>query len=236
MTPAREAIGLGLMCKPPRPGTSKTRLAAGVGNDAAAQLSAAFLADCATAARVAAQRSALERVAFYRPRDAIEEIAAIVGPDWPLVFADHGALGVTMREALGCLLASCPLGAMIMGADIPLIGADVIDSAARHLRDGSDRSVVIAPSVDGGYCLIGIRCLASAAPLFRETAWSTPGVLAETLARAGDAGLDVRLLPMQQDIDELRDLHWLRDRLAVEPGGADATREVMRTLAMPSCA
>ncbi|MFY8144777.1 MAG: hypothetical protein ACOVMT_13060 [Caulobacter sp.] len=44
-------IGLGLMCKPPRPGVTKTRLAAAIGPEAAATLSQAFLEDCARGAR-----------------------------------------------------------------------------------------------------------------------------------------------------------------------------------------
>ena len=60
-------IGLGLMCKPPRPGATKTRLARSVGSAQAARLSRAFLIDCASTARDAADRAGLATVAFYRP-------------------------------------------------------------------------------------------------------------------------------------------------------------------------
>lgn len=51
LTMTEAMIGLGLMCKPPRPGVTKTRLAAAIGPEAAATLSQAFLEDCARGAR-----------------------------------------------------------------------------------------------------------------------------------------------------------------------------------------
>ena len=218
------------MCKPPRPGTSKTRLAAGVGADAAAKLSAAFLSDCARVASSVATRSSLVLTAFYKPSDAAKELGDILGPGWPLAFADAATLGEIMSDILGRMLTACPAGAMIMGADIPMIRADVIENAACRLRDGNENSVVIAPSADGGYCLIGARTFKAAAPLFEDMAWSTPQVLDETVRRAHAAGLDLTLLDVQRDIDDVQDLQWLRDAIASQPDHAMATRHVLSTL------
>lgn len=226
-------IGFGLMCKPPRPGISKTRLAADIGAEAAAKLSAAFLVDCARVASSAAPRSSLMLTAFYKPRDAERELADILGPGWPLEFADAASLGTIMLDIMTRLLAECPAGAMLMGADIPLIGADVINRAAHHLREGDDRTIVIAPSVDGGYCLIGARTIGAAAPLFADMAWSTSRVLDETLRRASVAGLRVTLLETQRDIDDVQDLCWLRDAINAEPERARATRQILSELAIP---
>lgn len=193
------------MCKPPRPGATKTRLAAAIGPQAAAALSQAFLEDCARAALDAAMETPLAPVAFHRPADAADELAAILGPRWPLTYADAGDLGATMFDL-------SPAGAMIMGADIPLISGQAIASAARALRE-SEARVVLIPSADGGYCLLGVRTLAAAAALCAPMAWSTPTVLQETLDRARAAGLTAHLLPVQRDIDEAADLDWLRAQL-----------------------
>lgn len=230
MTEAMPAIGFGLMCKPPRPGTSKTRLAAGIGMQAAASLSAAFLIDCAEAAVEAGRHSPLQRVGFYRPADGATEIAAILGPGWPLEFADGGDLGATMRDVLSRLLQRCPSGAMIMGADVPLIGADAINEAADILRSGHDHTVVLVPSVDGGYCLIGIRSAEDASPLFEPMAWSTTGVLKETIRRARKARLELTVLRPQRDIDEEQDLVWLREAISQRPERAPATRRALASL------
>lgn len=224
-------IGFGLMCKPPRPGISKTRLAMAIGDAAAARLSRAFLEDCAAAARDAARMIPLDLAAFHRLGDAGPELAAILGPGWPLDVADAGDLGATMQEVLDQMLQRCPAGAMIMGADIPLITGEAIAAAALALRAGDARRVVIIPSADGGYALIGLRSLQAAAPLFAPMRWSTPDVLCQTLDRAEAAGLDVHLLPQQRDIDEVADLDWLRASLATSEAGAPFTRAALAAMA-----
>lgn len=223
-------IGLGLMCKPPRPGETKTRLARSVGADAAAHLSRAFLTDCARTAGDAAERHGLATVAFYRPADAAEEIGEILGPHWDLVHADAGDLGATMRAALALLLARCPDGALLMGSDVPLIDGAMIVDASRILRDGATRDVALIPSPDGGYCLIGIRCAQAAAPLFAPMAWGGPDVLAQTLRRADQQRLTVRSLAPLRDIDDADDLAWLRGELTTRPDAAPATRAALAVL------
>lgn len=227
MTRARPPIGLGLMCKPPRPGATKTRLAASIGSLAAARLSRAFLQDCAATALAAARACGLDPMALYRPADAGEELAAVLGPNWPVAYADAGELGATMLHVLRLLLARCPAGALLMGADVPLISGQAIAAAALALREGDERSVAIIPSQDGGYCLIGARCPQATAPLFAPMAWSTPGVLEETLRRARDHGLVTTILPPERDIDEAADLDWLRRELAARPQAAPATRSAL---------
>ncbi|MFO0295389.1 MAG: DUF2064 domain-containing protein [Rhodospirillales bacterium] len=225
-------IGLGLMCKPPRPGATKTRLARSVGDAAAARLSRAFLMDSARAAEDAARCAGLEMVAFYRPADAAAELAAILGPRWDLVHADAGDLGATLGAALGLLLARCPDGALLMGADVPLIGSATIAAAARTLRGGGTRDVALVPSPDGGYCLIGARCAHAATPLFAPMAWGGPDVLAETLRRADAHRLKMRLLAPVRDIDDGDDLAWLRAELKTRPDDAPATRAALAVLAV----
>jgi rSAM/selenodomain-associated transferase 1 len=223
-------IGLGLMCKPPRPGVTKTRLAAAIGPAAATALSQAFLEDCARAALEATTLCRLEPTAFYRPDDAANEIGAILGPRWPLAHADAGDLGMTMFHVLRQLLHSWPAGAMIMGADVPLISGEAIASAARTLRESGQRGVVLIPSADGGYCLLGVRSVDAAAALCAPMEWSTPRVLQETLHRARAAGLTARLLPLQRDIDEVADLDWLRAQLRQGAQGASFTRKALADL------
>lgn len=230
MTGSLATLGLGLMCKPPRPGATKTRLAASVGATVAARLSRAFLADCAQVALEAADLCQLETIAFYRPADGGHDVGEVLGPGWPLVHADADDLGATMLDVLRQLLKISPAGAMIMGVDVPLIsGADIMEAAC-SLREGDLHSVVIIPSVDGGYCLIGVRSPEIAAPLFAPMAWSTSTVLDETLARAAASGLKTTVLPPQRDIDDINDLDWLRERLRTMSDGAEATRVALAAM------
>ncbi len=77
--------------------------------------------------------------------------------------------------------------------------------------------MVIGPSDDGGYYLIGIR--KPQPRLFEAIDWSTDRVCAQTLERAAEIGLDVRLLPACYDVDDRRTLH----RLCSELLGSDAS-------------
>jgi hypothetical protein len=198
-------IGMGLMCKPPRAGQSKTRLAAGVGPEAAAMLARAFLADTAATVSRAAEPAHLVKMAFHRPADAGDEIGAVIGADWPLVFCDAGDLGASMWWALTQLLRVAPAGALVIGADLPTLPDALILDAAARLRAGGESTVVVGPSADGGYWLIGVRGEA-AAPLFAPMAWSTPGVMAETRRRAAANGLDLVETGLWRDVDEAADL------------------------------
>ena len=72
------SVAIGLMCKAPRPGFSKTRLAAVVGEARAAQLARAFLLDSAGLARSVASSEGAALTGFHTPTDAGQEMAALL--------------------------------------------------------------------------------------------------------------------------------------------------------------
>lgn len=109
---------------------------------------------------------------------------------------------------------------LIMGTDAPALNASVIDQAIVALN-ASD--IVLVPAVDGGFALIGSRCRCDA--LFTGVAWSTGQVLRQTLMRASEAGLSVRLLDAVVDIDEPDDLEhvpkaWLEQGIGRPDSGS----------------
>jgi hypothetical protein len=79
-----------------------------------------------------------------------------------------------------------------------------------------DVDVVLGPTEDGGYYLIGMRVPAPA--LFESMPWSTPAVLGRTLERAQRLGLRVACLPTWFDVDTGADLERLRVELEAAPG------------------
>lgn len=225
-----QTLGFGLMCKLPRPGLAKTRLVPAVGAVAAARIARVMLEDCALTALAAAETCALDPVAFYRPAGAEGGLRDILGERWHLACSDLGDLGASMQHALRVLLQRCPAGALIMGADVPMLQAADIARASAALRSGDARTVVICPSVDGGYCLIGIRCVQRTASLFAPMPWGTADVLTQTRKRAEVAGLRVVLLPQQRDVDEPSDLDWLQTQLAQDATRAPRTARVLADL------
>lgn len=119
----------------------------------------------------------------------------------------HGHdLGARMNHALDQALDRYRK-ALIVGSDCPSVDADYVREAIAAL-DTVD--VVLGPSDDGGYVLIGARSLAPG--MLAQIAWGTPSVLAQTLDRLAEAGLSARLLEPRWDVDEPADWQRYLDR------------------------
>jgi len=87
-----------------------------------------------------------------------------------------GDLGGRMRRAL----ARGPPGPVVLvGSDIPALGARHIDAAFRLL---GAHDLVFGPAADGGFWLVGSRRRRRLPFLFERVRWSGPHALADTLA------------------------------------------------------
>ena len=82
-------------------------------------------------------------------------------------------------------------------------------------EEGREADVVLGPSDDGGYYLIGLK--RPAPRLLREVRMSTPHVTTDTLALAAEEGLKVALLPTWYDVDDAGSLARLSAELATAP-------------------
>ena len=198
--------------KAPRPGEVKTRLARDVGAEPAAALHRAMAARVLE--RTRPPSGSYTRVVFHAPPDAEAEVARWL-PGETLVPQSPGDLGARMAAAFEWAFAGGAARVVLIGTDTPDLAAADIVSALEALR-ASD--VVVGPSLDGGYYLVG---LARPCPgIFADISWSTPAVLGETLARAEALDLKVAPRPVRGDIDTLEDLRreWprLRDWLPAD--------------------
>lgn len=111
-------------------------------------------------------------------------------------------LGERIEAALAEGLAECRK-ALVVGSDCPSVDADYIHQALRALEQAD---VVLGPSDDGGYVLIGAR--SHLAGMLAGVSWGTDRALAETLARLAAVGLSCAQLPPRWDVDEPED--WRR--------------------------
>ena len=78
------------------------------------------------------------------------------------------------------------------------------------------RDVVIGPSVDGGYYLIGFSkhgASLSIPTIFEEITWSTDVVFRQTLGKLQGIHAQLGLLPPWYDVDTPTGLQLLRDHL-----------------------
>ncbi len=181
---------IGMLCKAPRPGFAKTRLAAVLGDARAAELAAAFLRDSAALAASLGMATA-----FYAPDDARSEIALLLPPGMAMVPQPAGDLGARIIAAFQAL--GTP--ALVMGTDSPdlppLLLREAWDALATH-------DAAFIPASDGGYCAVALR--KPAPELFTAIPWSSDDTLAATL-RAG-RGLRIHLTAPWHDVDEAADL------------------------------
>jgi hypothetical protein len=121
--------------------------------------------------------------------------------------------GTSLGERLDHLLTEALLGgsqrAVIMNSDSPTLPSAYLQQAFDNLVEAD---VVLGPTHDGGYYLIGLNKPQS--HLLREVQMSTPHVLADTLELAEASGLSVSLLPKWYDVDTIEELHQLDGEIA----------------------
>jgi len=201
----RTAATLVVMARYPTVGAVKTRLARTIGAAAACALYRAFLADLD--ARFGGGPRPL--VWAYDPPDA--GFAALVRPGAVCVPQEGPDLGARMRNVVLRFCADGTRRVLIIGADVPHLRDVWVDDADQALGEAD---LVLGPSTDGGYYLIGMR---QPHDVFTGVAMGTPDVLAATLARAGALGLRVHRLPETFDVDEAADVDRLRRELAGSP-------------------
>lgn len=116
-----------------------------------------------------------------------------------------GDLGMRMSSAFRALLQDNDR-AVIIGSDCPRINPRHILDAFQVLRE---KDLVIGPSFDGGYYLLGMR--AHHDWLFENMPWSTDKVLDTTLSRIDDHKLSYSLLEKLHDLDDESDLALFPD-------------------------
>lgn len=200
-------VAVVIMAKEPVAGRTKTRLCPPLAPDEAAGFYEAMLAD--RSAQVARLESVIPAVAFAslgeRPAPMHLVPAGFVAVPQP-----EGDLGVGLEAAAAHFLAAgTPV--VLVDSDSPTLPQIFLEEAVARVRDAGERDLVIGPSEDGGYHLIGMARLERS--LFRGVPWSTGGVMAATLERAVAAGLAVHQLPAWWDVDVAADLDRLRRSL-----------------------
>ena len=210
---------IALVCKTPAIGRGKSRLWPLLGPARTAQLSACFIRDVAET--LAALPASLSRqyYALFSPAGTGAELRELLTPDWELIPREADDVGQVLEVSLKALLQAGHDGVIFMNSDSPSLPSVLIEEAINALRADGDR-VVLGPSLDGGYYLIGLKRFHPA--LFRNMAWSTPAVFTTTCARAAQMGLPVHVLHEWYDVDEAQDFRRLKAECGGQPPFPDA--------------
>ena len=115
---------------------------------------------------------------------------------------------------------------IVIDSDTPTLPTAYLEQAlsliAAHQND-----VVLGPTEDGGYYLIGLR--QSHRELFERMPWSTSQVFPETRRRSEQSGLTVACTASWYDVDTPADLERLMASLDhIQDGIAQQTRQFLR--------
>jgi rSAM/selenodomain-associated transferase 1 len=209
---------LGIFARAPEAGSSKTRLALGIGPTEAAALSDAFLRDLADRYAAAADRRFLCHTPS-RP-DTIEFFQGLSRGRYELWAQPSGTLDERLCayfQFAAAIKASC---AVVIGSDAPTLPAEFLGRAFELLET---KDVVLGPATDGGYYLIGVRLdslssddrIGTATNWLQGIEWSTPIVLAQTCERIRALGWTVGVLAPWYDVHTADSLEMLRGHLAM---------------------
>jgi rSAM/selenodomain-associated transferase 1 len=218
---------LTVMTKAPRAGQVKTRLTPPLTPQEAARLNICFLRDISAAISKAGHHT--RGISCYTPVGSEEAYHDILPAGFRFIAQRNGDFGERLVGAIEDLLAAGFSSVCLINSDSPTAATSVFSEAARLLSSPNDK-VVLGPSDDGGYYWIGMNILQPR--LFERIDWSTDRVLAQTLERAGEIGLEVRFLPACYDVDDRTTLHRLCEDLlgpndSRDPEIAPATREFL---------
>ncbi len=149
---------------------------------------------------------------FYHERSDKEKIKAWTNSEFHLRVQKGNNIGEKMCNAFKKVFSELiPSGeegqqkAVLIGTDLPDISSKIITDAISALEDSD---IVIGPSTDGGYYLIGMKKLYG--ELFTNIEWSTSTVFEKTLKKIKNLDLNFGVLPELTDIDTEEDLKtWL---------------------------
>jgi uncharacterized protein len=235
----RSRCAFAIMAKAPDAGRTKTRLSPPLSPQEATELGCCFLRDMTANLALAARSVPIDPFVAFAPAGSETEFAGVVQPETGLVLADGSlpapagisGLGICLLQAVSSLLARGYGAVALLNADSPNLPTALLTEAASMLSARQER-VVLGPSSDGGYYLIGMG--RAYADLFREIDWSSARVADQTRARAASLALDLVELAPWYDVDDAASLCALITDLqqpsgAAAPYPAAATRHFIHT-------
>jgi uncharacterized protein len=190
---------LGIMTKAPQPGKVKTRLTPPLTSEEAAHLNTCFLRDLSHSISFACSQSPARGVGIYTPLGSESVYENILPQDFLLIAQREGNFGQRLAFAVEDLFKAGFESVCLINSDSPTVPAASFAEAAIELANPGDR-IVLGPSEDGGYYLIGMKKLHRR--VFEEIDWSTQHVFEQTKERATEVGIRVYELALGLDVDD----------------------------------
>jgi rSAM/selenodomain-associated transferase 1 len=195
---------LGIVCRNPESGRVKTRLIPALGEEGARTLYRAFLQDLG--ARF--QGQPYDLLWAYTPEGGPPPVGLTPG----LALVQQGPdLGHRLLHLFRWAEVAGYTATIVISSDVPHLPREVVEAGFAALMA---TDVVLAPSEDGGYHLVGMR---RPHDIFTMVPMSTPLVREQTEAVAAERGLSLHLLAADFDVDLPEDLPRLAAQLQADP-------------------
>ena len=166
-------------------------------------------------------------IAVYTPMGAESAYDGILPANFSLLPQRGDKFGERLYFAVEDLFKCGFEAVCLIDSDSPTVPAENFAEAVELLSTREDR-VVLGPSNDGGYYLIGVKKLHRR--LFEQIDWSTERVFKQTIQRVTEMGLEVELLPIGYDVDDDASLRRLCNELLADMASANVapyTREFL---------
>ena len=203
-------LAIGIFCKTPAAGWSKSRLSPPLRPEEGAALSACFIRDLSGTIAEVTRPGIATGYAVYTPYGSEASLRPLLPRSFRLLPQCEGEFGIRVAGAVRALLTR-HAGAILVNADSPTLPASILRAAIDATRNGG---VVLSPALDGGYVLIGLSHMHER--LFEDIPWSTPKVHQRTVERAQEIGVPVASVPGWYDVDDAASLTLLKAELAGE--------------------
>ena len=156
----------------------------------------------------------VDLIVAYTPAEARSDLQALIGENATYIPQIGADLGERLTSATQWAAEQRYTKILLVGSDSPTLPTSYILKASTRL---DSRDVVIGPSTDGGYYLIGFSAtnIAMTVPfIFEEIAWSTADVFQQTVSRIQSLKVSFGLLPPWYDIDTAEDLAFLHAHIS----------------------
>ena len=210
-----------LFARDPVLGKVKTRLSPFLEDESILKLYTCFLQDSLNNIR---QVENIDHFVGVAPSNESGFFSEMLAPDIQLFIQEGELLGDKMRRAIQDRFAEGYGRVGIIGSDSPSLPVPYIDRAF-----DSDKDMVLGPSTDGGYYLIGMK--GKVVEVFDGVNWGTETVLSETCDRLVKNGVELELLPVWYDIDSPEDLKFFKTHLdLIEQAGLRKSGETGKLL------
>ena len=202
------------MAKAPRAGAVKTRLAPSLSPAVVTAFYCCLLDDTLALARSLSDVEA----AIMCPDSDVNELAQVAGSEAHVVAQKGEGLAAGLTSVFAHFADAHQRRVIAFNSDSPHLPRAVLEEAFETL---AAHDVVIGPTHDGGYYLVGAK--ASHPTLFAGDGMGTSSALERLLSRARTLELSVGFADRFYDIDVADDLTRLAEELRLAPARAPRT-------------